>query len=56
MDVVSVLNSLLQWEPENIMVASSSRLVGLTDIVELVNNNNTAGSFPIMKKSDLPLY
>ena len=23
-DVVNVLNSLLQWEPENIMVASSS--------------------------------
>ena len=35
MDVVSVLNSLLQWEPENIMAASSSRLVGLTDIVKL---------------------
>lgn len=34
MDVVSLLNSLLQWEPENIMFASSSMLVGLTDIVQ----------------------
>ena len=29
MDVVNVLNSLLQWEPENIMVTSSSRLVNI---------------------------
>ena len=30
-DVVNVVNSLLQWEPENIMVTSSSMLVGLID-------------------------
>ena len=52
MDVVNVLNSLLQWEPENIMAASSAMSVGLTDIVQLINNNNnTTESFPIMKKN-----
>ena len=54
MDVVNVLNSLLQWEPENIMAASSAMSVGLTDIVQLIiinNNNNNTGSFPIMKKN-----